>query len=355
MSTHAPLDAEQLLARLRQLHDAMRDHLRAYARTATLEEMARETAQQGGDTIYALDDRGEEILLPWCEELGRESPFLLVAEGVVSDTIAGEGRSEGRRLFGCDSIEDARFILICDPIDGTRPLMYDKRSAWLLTGIAPNLGKETNVSHMEIAMQTELATSRGGFSDSLWAVKDQGAHGATFNLMTRDARPFTPRPSRANTIEGGFAMFSKFFPGSKGWLANLEEELLLRVLGAPHDAQPQTFDDQYISTGGQLYELMTGRDRFNADLRPFAHARLHGDHSLRMCCHPYDICTQLIARECGVIVTDEHGNELSAPLDVHSPVTWIGYANSDIQQQIEPVLLELLQREANASTTYSTP
>jgi hypothetical protein len=92
-----------------------------------------------------------------------------------------------------------------------------------------------------------------------------------------------------------------------------------------------------------LYELITGRDRFNADLRPLAHSRLHGQSETRLCCHPYDVCTELIARECGVIVTDEAGNLLHAPLDVHSPVTWIGYANSTIQQQIEPTLLKLLQ------------
>ena len=28
------------------------------------------------------------------------------------------------------------------------------------------------------------------------------------------------------------------------------------------------FEDQYLSTGGQLYELMAGHDRFIADIRP---------------------------------------------------------------------------------------
>ena len=65
---------------------------------------------------------------------------------------------------------------------------------------------------------------------------------------------------------------------------------------------------------------------------------------MRLCCHPYDVCTELIARECGVIVTDESGGPLRSPLDVHFPVNWIGYANQTIQRQIEPTLLELLRR-----------
>lgn len=323
---------DHFIERLRALHITMRNHLHAHLKATAHEERSAVAALQGGDTIYALDTKGDEILLPFCEEWGRESPFLLVAEGLP----------EGRELFGCTDASAAQFILICDPIDGTRPLMYDKRSAWLLTGIAPNLGVDTNLSHIEIAMQTELPTTKALMADILWAARGQGARGVTDNLLTGEVEEFTLRPSRAATVEGGFAMFSKFFVGSKGWLAELEEQLMLEVLGPPSDGQPQTFDDQYISSGGQLYELITGRDRFNADLRPLAHLRLHGAGTPRLCVHPYDVCTELIAREAGVIVTDETGNPLRAPLDVDSPVCWIAYANRQIQQQIEPVLLRLL-------------
>ena len=47
-----------------------------------------------------------------------------------------------------------------------------------------------------------------------------------------------------------------------------------------------------------------------------------------LCCHPYDLCTELIARELGVSVTDAQGVPLDAPLDVTSDVGWIGYANA---------------------------
>ena len=35
---------------------------------------------------------------------------------------------------------DCQWRVIVDPIDGTRGLMYQKRSAWILTGVAPNRG-----------------------------------------------------------------------------------------------------------------------------------------------------------------------------------------------------------------------
>ena len=62
---------------------------------------------------------------------------------------------------------------------------------------------------------------------------------------------------------------------------------------------------------------MSGHDRFVADLRPLMENVLRERGvSLGICCHPYDLCTELIAREAGVIVTDVRGERLSAPLAV---------------------------------------
>jgi hypothetical protein len=62
------------------------------------------------------------------------------------------------------------------------------------------------------------------------------------------------------------------------------------------------------------------------------------------CAHPYDLSTLLIAQEAGVIITDGRGQPLEAPLDVETRVAWVGYANSSIQAQIEPLLLRALER-----------
>ena len=103
-------------------------------------------------------------------------------------------------------------------------------------------------------------------------------------------------------------------------------------------------EDQYICTGGQLYELMAGHDRFNADLRPLLEGVLaKRGNAPGINCHPYDICTALIAEEAGVQVTDPSGSPLSAPLDTTYPIAWVGYANKRLKATIEPVLNQLLQ------------
>ena len=64
---------------------------------------------------------------------------------------------------------------------------------------------------------------------------------------------------------------------------------------------------------------------------------------LSICCHPYDLCTELIARELGVEITGIDGAQLDAPLNVAADVGWIGYANKQIRQEIEPALRTALE------------
>jgi hypothetical protein len=89
---------------------------------------------------------------------------------------------------------------------------------------------------------------------------------------------------------------------------------------------------------------MAGRDRFVADLRPLV-GPLLGSRGLPrpLGCHPYDICTALIAEAHGVIATDAHGDPLDTPLDVDAEVAWAGYANAHIRAQIEPLLQKALR------------
>ena len=114
------------------------------------------------------------------------------------------------------------------------------------------------------------------------------------------------------------------------------------LLGPPIPGKAQLFEDQYISSGGQLYELMSGHDRFIADLRPLFERRRKGGPAL--CCHPYDLCTELIAREVGVVVTDLRGEPLRAKLAVEPDVAWAGYANQQVRALLEPLLQAALSR-----------
>lgn len=331
-----PYPADVLIHRVRALHEQIRSEVRAQLVQHSAEWLAQATESADGDTQFRIDVQVERLLLQFCQQWAQEVPFVLVAEGISED---------GWLVLPQDArVDEAQFVMVVDPIDGTRMIMYDKRSAWCLTGIAPNRGRHTTLADIEIAVQTELPTTRQHLADTLWAVRGQGAFGERQNLLDGSTMPFRPKPSSATDLRYGFAGIANFFPDGKAWLAKLEENLYREMGSMDVRGNPLVFADQYLSTGGQIYELSVGHDRFIADLRPVAFRRL-GYNTFPLCAHPYDICTELIAREAGAIITDERGQQLQTPLDIREPVAWIGYANPALRNLIEPVLLNLLHGE----------
>jgi len=324
-------DVHRLLAPIRELHERIRQTVVQACERASVEELSRVAADEAGDTIFAVDRVSEEVLVEFCErELAPMDPLVLIAEGLEGgQIILPRGAAES----------DAVWRVIVDPIDGTRGLMYQKRSAWVLTGVALNRGPGTNLQDIELAVQTEIPLVKQHLSDTLWAIRGEGARAERFNRLTNERAALTLQPSSAQTIEQGYAMIARFFPGARDELAAIDEEVVQGALGPSMAGKANCFEDQYASSAGQLYELIAGHDRFIADLR----ALLGPVMSKRglpwpICCHPYDLCTELIAREFGVIVTDPKGAALSAPLAVEPDVAWAGYANEHIRAQIEPLL-----------------
>jgi hypothetical protein len=331
-----PLSSERLLDRLRLIQARIRDRVIAHTEAQDPEEFSRVAEETPGDTIYQIDRVTEEALLALFDEhLASETSFVLIGEGLPQGGIA---------LPDGTAVEDAAYRIIVDPIDGTRGLMYDKRSAWVLSAAAPNRGPETSLQDIVAAVQTEIPTSKTYRCDAVWAAADGTCGAESWNRFDGTRRPLRLRPSRARTVEHGFAMISRFFPGTKEVLARAEEALVEALIGPVEEGRARLFEDQYISSGGQFYELMAGHDRFNADLRPNAEGILRREgRALGICCHPYDVCVELVARSHGVAVTDPNGAPLNAPLDTTSPVAWVGYANTFLRAKIEPVLQRVLR------------
>lgn len=333
-------EARELLEPIRRIHEEIRAAVveaceeAAHAQSAHLAEIAEEAE---GDTIYAVDRISEGRLVDLFErEVAPETPLVLIAEGLPGGQIV---LPRGTRE------EDAVWRIIVDPIDGTRGLMYQKRPAWILTGVAPNRGPETHLGDIELAVQTEIPLVKQHLCDVLWAARGEGAHGERYNRLTGERAPLPVRPSSSPSIAHGYASVVRFFPGAREELAAIDEEIVREALGPVQPGKAHCFEDQYACTGGQLHALMSGQDRFIADLRPLMEAELgRRGLALGICCHPYDLCTELIAREVGVIVTDARGEPVRAPLSVEPDVAWVGYANAALRSQIQPLLAGALER-----------
>jgi len=337
-------DAQDALDRLIAFQRIVREQLIRSRTKSNLNTVSRSTA---ADTIYQIDTVVEPILEDFCREWSKTTPLVLIAEG-----IENEHGEEGVKVFPEGSREeDAKIRVIVDPIDGTRGIMYDKRPAWALAGVAPNRGASTTLRDIEVSVMTELPTSKMGFADVLWAIKGQGANAQRVDLRDGKTSPLAVSPSSSHTINHGFATISNFFPGTKVLASELMEHLVANLIGPADVTRATIFDDQYISTGGQFYELIVGHDRFNADLRPLFYRMQNQPEGL--CCHPYDCAGLLIAEEAGVFITDARGNPLNAPLDCTSGVSWAGFANAALRAQIEPMLTSFIEtRLIRASSAH---
>ena len=332
------------IAQLRQMQREIRDAVIHSHRDTDRHETAKSTA---ADTIYRIDAHVEPIIEKYCREWGESTPLILIAEG-----IEDEKGVEGAKVFPQGTRpQDAVIRLIIDPIDGTRGIMYDKRSAWSLAGVAPNKGPNTRLRDIEVAVMTELPTSKAGFADVLWATRGKGAEGVRESLgasrsgSTETSVPLRMSPSKAKDIHHGFAMIADFFPGTKVLAGEMMEYLVQHLVGKADVTRATVFEDQYISTGGQFYEMIVGHDRFNADLRPIFYRLQNQPEGL--CCHPYDCATLLIAEEAGVLITDALGNPLDGPLDCTTGLSWAAFANDDLRMAIEPLMAQFLQEKTN--------
>lgn len=335
-------DARPLLASILALHDRIRDAVvaacEAQGESAALAAVDRDDE---GDTIYAIDRISEETLLEGLSDVARHEPLWVIAEGLPP---GGIGLPHGIEEGAC------RWRVLVDPIDGTRGLMYQKRSAWVLTGVAPNRGPATRLRDIVLAVQTEIPLIKQHLSDQLWALRGEATHARRHNRLSGAARELTPRPSRADTIAHGFSSVVRFFPGARDVLAAIDDALVAQVLGPPVAGKASCFEDQYMSTGGQLYELAMGHDRFVADLRPeMAPILTARGAPLPLCCHPYDLCTALIAEQLGVVVTDADGAPVDGPFDLDAALSWVGYANEGLRARVQPALQDVLRRIARGT------
>jgi fructose-1,6-bisphosphatase/inositol monophosphatase family enzyme len=339
-------DPQAWIRRLLNLGFAIQHHLHGILIKGE-DGLALPTGFAGGDTIFEIDRHVEPIIEreinAWPSEC---KPLVLIAEGMGQD---------GRLTFGPTELP-ARFRVIVDPIDGTRNLMYDKRSAWFIAAVAEDRSEQTQLSDSFAAVLVELPTSKQIWCDAYAATGNVATTCIRTQIGGGNARPWPPRPSTASTLKFGFGEVSSFFPGTKALAADLIERIAAETLGTIEPGQALLFDDQYISTGGQMVELMAGHDRFCCDLRPLFY-RILQQQSPGLAvikgleCHPYDVAGALVASQAGVVITDGFGRPLQCPYDVHTGVHWCGFGNETLAKSIQPIITRWLAEHGVTADT----
>ncbi|MGZ0655812.1 inositol monophosphatase [Coraliomargarita sp. W4R53] len=296
----------------------------------TVEALAAVSEETAADTIYAIDRVAEDTITAWfTANWPSEWPIEIVMEGLEDGEVL-------TYPAGTD-VRETKLKCIIDPIDGTRGIMYDKRAAWILAGVAPQRGAANTLADIEVAVMTEIPTTRQWRADQVSAIRGGGVTTVAIDVRNGfSTQSLELKPSTANEVRHAFGTVTRFFPAGLTLLSQVEEALWERLYGQPDSPSPLVFNDQYISTGGQFYEILSGHDRFVADLRPEAFAKL-GILS-NLACHPYDVATALILEESGCVIEKPDGQALDCPLDTTTPVSWVAYANVDLANAMRPTL-----------------
>lgn len=338
MSALQESDFNEMRSLICSLQKDIRDHVWSMLHKTNIDDLNSVNSVTSADTIYSIDKYTEEPIIEWFEKHWPQKwPIEIVMEGI----------EESDPLCFPKNVPPSNTILKCiiDPIDGTRNIMYDKRSAWILAGIAPQKGPTTCLTDIHLSVMTEIPTSRQWRSDQVSAVRGGGKKGIvadSTNLFTKETKPLALRPSQAKDFKHGFASLSRFFPEGKELMSRIEEALWTELYGEQKESPSPIFDDQYICSGGQIYEILNGHDRMHGDLRPLAFEKLGIQSGL--VCHPYDVCTGLILTEAGGVFESPEGGPVKAPMNTVAPVSWMGYANQELARMVRPVMKELLQK-----------
>ncbi len=329
----------------------MCDRIRAAARGALLDAVAqgdltplRRIAGQGvGDVAFGIDVPTEEVLSAWLDEQAQRGPLSLLTED-TGWRHRGPGPDGPVDLPGFDHGGPRISV---DPIDGTRCIMADLRSAWTVLGFAGPGESQPTFLDLTGGISAELPTSRAAVYRVFTAERGKGCTLETSPLEGSPSEASVSRtgsPSEASVVrvddddraDHGYFCFFRYEPAQRVPIVAIETAFLGRLAEREGAATRTCFEDQYLANAGQLALLTLGTYRFIADVR----ATLSVGTSATK---PYDVSGAILcAQEAGCVVEDPRGEALDFPIDATTPVAWVGYANAPTATRLRPHLTAVL-------------
>jgi fructose-1,6-bisphosphatase/inositol monophosphatase family enzyme len=322
-------------ARLVAMADAIRQaaHAELGAGLGT-GQLPRPVGQGAGDVTYALDRATETVLEENFNAYAAQQALSLFTEDTGWRHRGPDGRGGNQELEGFDHGGPR---LVVDPVDGTRNLMADLRSAWTVIALCPPGPAEPRLSEVELGLVSELCVSN---AERFRSIAARRGGGARLSLRTRlDGHTVEEASLNADDddrVDHGYFSFFRYTPALRPIIARLEVDFFGALEREEGADLRHCFEDQYISNGGQLALLSLGTYRFIADLRADLAPRIDAPCTTSK---PYDCAgALLVAQEAGCVIRAADGGELDFPLDATTPVSFVGYANSPTAARLAPHL-----------------
>ncbi|HKJ35008.1 MAG TPA: inositol monophosphatase family protein [Solirubrobacterales bacterium] len=254
-------------------------------REEVLPELGRRAGREhsgdgaGGDVTFAIDERAESRMETYLAERAPEVAFY----------------SEDRGMVRPGGGAEPEWVLVVDPIDGTRPAMAGLESACVSIAAAPWAGGEPTMGEVEVGLVIEIK-SGGRFL----AIRGEGVD---------------PAPALGATTDVELMLWTYGFRGRPAVATAVVLEELIdssSVAGGTFDLGSATFDmtrlitgqmDAYVEPGPRVVDEVPG---MRAEFERVGRGAVLNNS-------PYDLAAAtLILEEAGAIVTDARGRSLAA-------------------------------------------
>ena len=256
----------------------------------------------GGDVTFAIDERAESFLESFLAERAPEVAFYSEDRGMVTP----EGEAE--------------WVLIVDPIDGTRPAMAGFESACVSVAVA-RLDSEPRMGDVEVGCIAEIKSGalyragRGGGIDPP----------PSLSANTDPSRMFWSYGLRGRPVRAMAEVLGELIDASS-------------VGGATFDLGSATFDMTRVASG-QLDAYVEPGPRIVADVPGMLEQFEQVGGGAILNNSPHDIAAAaLCLREAGAVVTDAYGKPLDGrPLLGSGPefqISCVAAANPDLHRAI---------------------
>lgn len=300
-------------------------------------DLTRTAGMGEGDTTFGLDLEPERIVQAWAEGFAKSEPLSILTEDSGWRHLGPASDGPGFRAVGGFDHGGPRVAV--DPVDGTRNLMYDLRSAWASIALVPPGPSTPRLSEVSLGCLRELVDSRG--AEARLVVGKPNERYCRMEILAARGEPVVLRQGElscddSDQVDGGFFPFFRFHPDMREELAQIESSFFARLSKYEGADQSSIYDDQYISNAGQLLLLATSKYRMVADLRAFI-ARRRGRPTITS--KPYDVAAAIpIARAAGCVVTHPDGSPLDFELDATTPVSFVAWANEPTRARLGPHL-----------------
>ncbi len=295
-------------------------------RTEVLPELGRREGRRhsgdgaGGDVTFAIDERAEARMEEFLAERAPTVAFYSEDRGMV--TPGG----------------DPEWVLIVDPIDGTRPAMAGLESACVSVAAAPFGNGEPTMAEVEVGLVIEIKSGA-----EFLAVRGSGvAPSADLGTTTSLDRMLWTYGFRGRPVVDTAVVLEELIDSSS-------------VSGGTFDLGSATYDmtrvltgqmDAYVEPGPRIIEEVPG---MRAEFERVGNGAVLNNS-------PYDLAAAaLILEEAGAIVTDAGGDPIGDRLLLGSghdfQISCVAAANPELHAKILAAIdrgIKRLQRKRAA-------